>query len=438
MRRRALRSLLFALAVGLTAGPISAQVPTQDLSESESALRVFLDCATWRCREDRFRQDISWVDWVREPQDAQVYIIMTGQGAGSGGFQYVFDFEGRGALADLVDRYLYTSSGTDVEEEVVAGLTRTLSLGLVRFMAAAGFSDLITVTGAEVAQLTERELQEEEDDDPWNYWVFSLGGSAELEREDRETRDQFRFNVSANRTTDLWKIDLGGYFNYNRREVEFDNGGSFVDERDDWGARGLVVRSLSSHWSVGVLMNTGSSTRFNRDFALEISPAVEWNYFPWQESSRRRLVVLYTIGYDFLDYEEETIYNKLKETLFQQRLDVQFRIQEAWGNARIGAEARQYLQHPEQYQVQLSGNIDYRLIRGFGVNFGVNYDIIRDQRYLSGAGLSPEEILTSRRALATGSRLSFDIGLSYRFGSIFNNIVNARFPALGGGGFGRR
>lgn len=430
MRRRALRSLLFALAVGLTAGPISAQVPTQDLSESESALRVFLDCATWRCREDRFRQDISWVDWVREPQDAQVYIIMTGQGAGSGGFQYVFDFEGRGALADLVDRYLYTSSGTDVEEEVVAGLTRTLSLGLVRFMAAAGFSDLITVTGAEVAQLTERELQEEEDDDPWNYWVFSLGGSAELEREDRETRDQFRFNVSANRTTDLWKIDLGGYFNYNRREVEFDNGGSFVDERDDWGARGLVVRSLSSHWSVGVLMNTGSSTRFNRDFALEISPAVEWNYFPWQESTRRRFVVLYTLGAEYVDYEEITIFQQTEETLVQQRLDVAFRQQESWGNASIGAEARQYLNHTDEYSLDFRGNVDYRLVRGLGLRFQVEYEVIRDQRFLSGEGLTPEEILISRRALGTGSRFSFEMGISYRFGSIFNTVVNSRFPSF--------
>lgn len=426
------------LVAALSAAPAAAQVPVQDLSSRESALRVFLDCATWRCREDRFRQEITWVNWVREPQDAQLYIIMTGQPAGSGGFQYAFDFEGRGALADLSDTYRYTSSGTDVEEEVVSGLIQTLSLGLVRFVALAGFTDVVSVQGRERVPATDEEMGAEESQDPWDYWVFSIRGNAELEREDRESRDQFRINLAANRTTDLWKLDFGGNFDFSRREVEFDDGGSFVDERDDWGARSLVVRSLSPHWSVGVLTTSGSSTRFNRDFAFEISPAVEWNYFPWQESGRRRFVVLYTVGYDFIDYEEVTVYNKLKETLFQQRLDIQFRVQEAWGNASVGAEGRQYLRNLDQYQIQLNGNIDYRLVRGLGINLGANYEIIRDQRFLSGAGLTPEEILTSRRALATGSRLSFEIGLSYRFGSIFNNIVNARFPALGGGGFGFR
>lgn len=435
MRVGVLSTLLLAALLTLPPGPVSAQAPTQDLSRTESALRVFLDCATWRCREDRFRQEIDWVNWVREPQDAQVYVIMTGQPAGSGGFQYAFDFEGRGALADLTDRFLFTSSGTDVEEETVAGLTRTLGLGLVRFVALSGFTEMVTVTGTGRPQPSEGDLAAEQEGDPWNYWVFSIRGNAELDREDRETQDEFRVNLAANRTTEAWKIDLGANLDISRREVEFDDGDSFIDERDDWGARTLVVKSLSPHWSVGFLTNTGSSTRFNRDFAFEFSPAVEWNYFPWQESTRRRFVVLYTLGWDYLNYEELTVYEKLDETLFQQRLDVQFRIQEAWGNVRLGAEARQYLQHGDQFQIQLNGNLDYRLVRGLGLNLGANYEIIRDQRYLSGAGLTPEEILTSRRALATGSRLSFEIGLSYRFGSIFNNIVNARFPALGGGGF---
>ena len=139
------------------------------------------------------------------------------------------------------------------------------------------------------------------------------------------------------------------------------------------------------------------------------------------------------LGVEYRDYEEVTVYDRTEETLAQHRFDLQFRQQESWGSARVGVEARQYLKYTEQYQVQLSGNLDYRLIRGLGINLQANYDIIHDQRFISGAGLTPEEILTSRRALATGSRLSFEIGLSYRFGSIFNNIVNARFPSLGRG-----
>ncbi|MEJ2541900.1 MAG: hypothetical protein P8188_18355 [Gemmatimonadota bacterium] len=60
----------------------------------------------------------------------------------------------------------------------------------------------------------------------------------------------------------------------------------------------------------------------------------------------------------------------------------------------------------------------------------MGYEVIRDQRFLSGAGLSPEEILISRRELGTGSRFSVELGISYRFGSIFNTVVNQRFPSF--------
>ncbi len=432
MRRSSVSVLLATAVLLIAAPPTSAQAPAQDLSAGESALRVFLDCATWRCERDRFRQEISWVNWVREPQDAQLYVLLTGQPAG-GGFQYAFDFEGQGPLEGLGDRYLFTSSATDVDEEVVAGLARTLSLGLVRFVALSGFTEMVEVSGVERPVPTEQELAAEQREDPWNFWVFSIRGNAELDREDRETQDEYRVNASANRTTDLWKLDLGGGFNFSRREVEFDDGDSFVDERDDWDARALVVRSLSPHWSVGVRVEAGSSTRFNRDFGYEVTPAVEWNYFPWQESTRRRLVALYTLGLEYRDYEEVTVYDRLKETLVQHRFDLQFRQQESWGSARFGVEARQYLRYTDQYEIQLNGNVEYRLIRGLGLNLSANYEIIRDQRFISAQGLTPEEILTSRRALATGSRTSLEIGLSYRFGSIFNNIVNARFPSMGRG-----
>jgi hypothetical protein len=425
---------MLALA-GSAAGstPVQAQAPVQDLSRGESSLRVFLDCATWNCREDRIRQDLTWVTWVREPQDAQLFIIVTGQRAG-GGFQYAFDFEGRGPLAELNDRYLFTSSSTDVEEEVVQGLLQTLSLGLVRFVALGGFENAVEIRGVATPQLTERDLAQEEEEDPWDYWVFGIDGNVELDEEDRESQEQFRLGLSANRTTDAWKIDLGGNINFFRRSVTFEDGGGFTDNRDDWSTAALVVRSLSDHWSVGLRASSSSFVRLNRDLAVGVAPAIEWNYFPWQEATRRRFVVLYNIGLEYLDYDERTVFERETETLWEHRLDVQFRTQEAWGSARLGTEVQQFLEFRDQYSFQVNGRVDYRIVRGLGVNLQANYEIIRNQRFLSGGGLTPEEILTSRRALATGSRFQLEMGVSFRFGSIFNNIVNARFPGLGGGG----
>lgn len=396
---------------------------------STDALKVFFDCGTWNCREDRIRQEIEWVTWVREPQDGDVYLLVTGQRAGSGGFQYTFDFEGRNELESAQDRLVFTSNPTDVEEEIIAGLIQTVSAGLVRYAALSGRIGGLRIEGVAAGELLDvpRPAQAPADD-PWDFWVFYTELEAQIDREDREQQDRYEFNFSANRTTDAWKIDVGARFDYRRREVEFEEGEPpFVDEREDWSVGTLVVKSLTDRWSVGFYTQAGKSVRFNRDFGYEFSPAVEWNYFPWDESTRRRFVVLYTAGLEYFDYEEETIFEVTEETLFQHRLDVSFRLQESWGEARFGIEGRQYLQFLDEYSVQLRGDASYRLIRGLGLDIGLNYEVIRDQRFLSGEGLSPEEILISRRELGTGSRFGLELGISYRFGSIFNTVVNQRF-----------
>jgi hypothetical protein len=45
---------------------------------------------------------------------------------------------------------------------------------------------------------------------------------------------------------------------------------------------------------------------------------------------------------------------------------------------------------------------------------------------------SNEEILVRQRELATGYEYEFGFGISYTFGSIFNNVVNPRFRNVGG------
>lgn len=431
--------LLGALCLLLTALPARAQDPAPqeavEAAQSANVLRVYLDCATFRCDRDRFRREITFVEWVREPQDGDLHIIMTSESAGSGQ-RFVFDFMGRGQLEGLTDRHTYSAGATDVAEETMVGLAQTLRLGLVRFVVLAGYRDAIRVEVGENVGTAESSGQPEED--PWNYWVFSTRFSADLEREDREESDEFSISASANRTTEAWKIDLGFWGRQSRQKYELTDSTSFTSDRDDWSANAVMVKSLDDHWSVGMAADVGTSTRLNQDFQVELMPAVEWNYYPWQDASRRRFVVLYSVGAQYLDYETTTIFLKDEQTIWRHRLDVSYRAQETWGNARLGIEGNQILDDVDKYSFQLSANIDYRLVRGLSLSLGGNYEIIHDQIYLSGEGLSPEEILTRQRQQETGSRMSFDVGISYRFGSIYNSIVNSRFPSVNGGGGGFR
>ena len=61
------------------------------------------------------------------------------------------------------------------------------------------------------------------------------------------------------------------------------------------------------------------------------------------------------------------------------------------------------------------------------MNFWGRYSAIHDQLNLNKSGASDEDILLQRRALESQYSYSMSVGLSYSFGSIYNNVVNPRF-----------
>ncbi len=97
-------------------------------------------------------------------------------------------------------------------------------------------------------------------------------------------------------------------------------------------------------------------------------------------------------------------------------------------------EFSQYLTSPSKYSVSAFGSASVRLFKGFSFNVFTNLSRTRDQIFLPRGEASTEEILVRQRQLATGYRYFVNFGISYSFGSIFNNIVNPRFGG-GGGNF---
>ena len=81
----------------------------------------------------------------------------------------------------------------------------------------------------------------------------------------------------------------------------------------------------------------------------------------------------------------------------------------------------------------LFGNLEYRLFRGFFLNVFGTLSRVRDQIFLKRGGVTDERILLRRRALATDSEYRIRIGITYAFGSIYNNVVNSRFDGASGG-----
>ena len=55
-----------------------------------------------------------------------------------------------------------------------------------------------------------REDSIQESVDPWNYWVFNVGGDANIELEELSSEINIGGNINIDRITDEWKISLSG------------------------------------------------------------------------------------------------------------------------------------------------------------------------------------------------------------------------------------
>ena len=86
-----------------------------------------------------------------------------------------------------------------------------------------------------------------------------------------------------------------------------DEGESRISKRQRF-FRSLYVLSVSDHFSAGFFTGFGNSTYANIKSSFDFSPAIEYNYFPYQESVRRNFTFLYRIGSLYQNYFNETIY----------------------------------------------------------------------------------------------------------------------------------
>ena len=154
--------------------------------------------------------------------------------------------------------------------------------------------------------------------------------------------------------------------------------------------------------------------------------------FPYSESSRRLLTFQYSAGINAVDYEQITIFDKTQETLPQHSLSATLAFTQPWGTASVSLRGSQFLNDLGKNNVTLFSFGNVRLFRGLSFTLFGSVSRVRDQLHLARGGATDEEILLRTRQLGTSYRFRISGGFTYRFGSIFNNIVNPRF---GGGGF---
>jgi hypothetical protein len=385
----------------------------------DNAPSVFIDCLVYDI--SFLQKEIKFVNHVQDISEAQVLVLITAQEIESGGTQYTFSFKGQKEFQGDDDTLKYLAT---TEEETQKGLADTLKLGLMRYVGKTPISKEISIRLLDTVKSTAVE-------DKWNFWVFNMGVNSFMNGQSLMKSGDFFGNISVNRVTEELKIQMSLRASYNKSTFTFDD--EIIESvSNSQGFDGLVVKSISDHWSVGAYFAANSSTYGNTKYSINTSPAIEFNLFPNSEFTKREFRFLYRLGFYAVKYLEETIYEKTQENLLGQALTASLEIKQKWGNLNVSLTGSHFFHDFSKNRLRMNADLSLRLIKGLNFNIDTNYSIIHDQLSLPRGGSTLDEILLRRTELETTYNYGFSVGLSFTFGSIYSKVVNPRFGSGGG------
>lgn len=415
------RSLSFRLlaVLGLAALFASGASAQTDKSLDEARrppVRVFIDSPAIPVAI--LEKGLTFLTPVRSPADAQLLVEISSPGPGVEP-AVTIKITGSAEFAGIADTLTVPVRPGRSPDDTAQDVVRVLRLGLVRFAAKTSAVSRLRVVFEDAVKPTQVS-------DPWRFWVFNVGLNAFLNGEEVYRSSMFSGSFSAQKVTPDWKIRFGASLASSRDTYDIEDY-HYESTSASRTAMGLIVRSLDDHWSVGALVELSSSTYRNTAFKLAPKAAVEYDLFPYSQSTRRQLRFLYSVGPSRVRYREKTIYDKSRETLWSQSLSATLELKRPWGTVSSSLTGSHYLHDFARNQLALAADLSLRIFEGLSFTVDGGGSRIHDQLFLPKGGASFEEVLLQRRQLETGYNYFFSVGLSFTFGSTKSNVVNPRF-----------
>ena len=384
---------------------------------------VYVDCR--RCDYDFIRTELNFVNYVRDPEQADIHVFVTDENTSGGGREFQFSFIGRGDFTGTEYTMRHYVNPTATFDEQREAIKRFLTMGYASFMLQTPLGCNFTIAYNDSSAIA----RTKEGKDPWDYWIFQtyLGGiNVELESNQRSFNS--RWGIFADRVTDKWKFRIRPYFNYNTVFIKTSETSDPVRSRQHrHGLENYAIKSLTDHWSAGLFGTYLTESGRNIRHEILFSPGIEYSLFPYDQATRKAITLTYMLRSGFYDYYEETIFGKTREMLYSHQLKGMVNIQQPWGSIETGLIGSNYLHDLSRRRLELYTQISGRLFEGFSISFQADYNILRDQLALPRGEASLEQILLSQRELATDFAFSGTIAITYTFGSKYTNIVNTRF-----------
>lgn len=413
----------FCLAIVLlmSLNPLNSQaqdtIPKSD-SLRKDAVNIFISCPV--CDMAYVKKQVNFVNYMRDQKEAKVFVLISVQTTGSGGNEYSMNFIGQNGSSGHNDTLKFNTKPTDTDDEIRVKLVAYIKLGLMPYVAKTPLAEKINISYVS-------ESAPDEVSDPWKSWVFSLYGDTYINGQESFKQFYLYNSLSANQITEKHKLTFNGSNSYNQTKYQIDDTTEFVSTTNSKYFNALYVKSISPHWSVGGGVAVNTSTYSNIDYAWSVRPALEYDFFKYEESTRKQLCLLYEAGFGHRKYIDTTIFNKMEESLFSNSLTASIDLTQKWGTISSSVSWSNYFHDFSKNNLSLSAYFSVRIFKGLSVNSSSYVSLIHDQLSIPKAGASPEEILTQQKQLSSQYSFYTSFGITYTFGSIYNNVVNPRF-----------
>jgi hypothetical protein len=412
--------LLMLILLGFVGfGGIAYSQDTLKVNDSlaAGAAKVFIQCDV--CDFDYLKTEMTFVNFVRDQGEADVYLLITTQSTAAGGKEYTIEITGKKHFSGMIDTLKYFTITSESEDSIRKGLVKNLKLGLMRYVAKTPLAKEVTISYSKPA-ISTRKI------DKWKNWVFTISAQSYFNGEKSYRYLYFYGNVIAKRVTEKNRFQATIYGSRSENNYEYEDF-KYTSISKNKGIESEYILGLTDHWSIGLGSELYSSTYSNYQSSLTIYPELEYNIFPYKQSTKRQLRLVYLPIIKYNDYEFETIYNKFSEWYTIQRFMASLKFIQEWGDASTFIQGSFQLPKTSRNRLVVGGDISIRVFKGFSITMNGEYDRIHDQINLVKGDASESDVIAQRRQLATCYSYYGSIGIKYSFGSIFSNIVNPRF-----------
>lgn len=408
--------------------------PTQPPPPSDK-INLYLDCLF--CDKDFIRTEITYINYTTERTQADIHLLVTTANTGSGGTEYTLEFIGQKNFEGQNQKLKFANPPNFTSDLSRNILVKHIQIGLLPYFSGTPMlAQLRIEMNKQDGQGGDASPKPPSNEDKWNKWSFKINSSLNANGESQQSSFSLYGGISATRTTEKWKTNLSVNTNYDKSVFASGANGekeAFITRANY--ASSSVVRSLTDHWSAKVEVNGEHHPNLeysysNIDQEGSLEGALEYSIFPYKDANRKKLVLQYTARLRSVDYAKETIYNKTSQLLAGESLHLRTSYNQPWGSLSGGLSGSHYFHDFSKNSLSIDGNVSWRVTKGLSLNLFGSFSKINDQVELPIGELTGAEIFLKLKELATSFRYYTNVGISYRFGSFNNNVVNPRF---GGG-----